>query len=420
MRRTQAAILAVTIAIAAAAFSSCAVAGGESNGTPAARTAFDAGETAAKAGRFAEAAVAFRNAIELDPDFVDAHQRYIEVTKRQDVPQSQPAMTRLTQLYEGWSREHPSRAVYQWALGFLAQQADEADVHFNNAIAIDPRFARAHFQLAANADLRGDWTAQRAHLKQAVDGNPGDPRYVLRYAIAHRNSEPERFRALALEVVEKFPSSPFAAEALYHLAAASPPLERRGYLDRLRTSYPVDRFNYTVAAMSGLYGELTNPAEALALAQEMAKALPTNKTWLARVSLQEAMTRAQSLVAGKQFAEALAVLDKTPRPSGNHGLTWTLLKAEAAAGAGRVPQAYATLLETGANTPDARVDAALAVHGRELSKSAADVDRDLWRVRDSKATIAAPFELASSRGGAPVKLSDFRGQLVLLAFWFPG
>ena len=49
-----------------------------------------------------------------------------------------------------------------------------------------------------------------------------------------------------------------------------------------------------------------------------------------------------------------------------------------------------------------------------------DVDADLWRVRDTKATIPAPFELASSRGGAAVKLADYRGKLVLLAFWFPG
>jgi hypothetical protein len=101
-------------------------------------------------------------------------------------------------------------------------------------------------------------------------------------------------------------------------------------------------------------------------------------------------------------------------------MTYTLLKAEAAAGAGRVKQAYATLLDTAAAVPDARVEAALATYDRELSKSTRDVDADLWRVRDSKATLAAPFELPSSRGGAPVTLADYRGQLVLLAFWFPG
>jgi hypothetical protein len=116
----------------------------------------------------------------------------------------------------------------------------------------------------------------------------------------------------------------------------------------------------------------------------------------------------------------LDLLDKTQRPSGNHGMTWTLLKAEAAAGAGHADQAYATLLDTAAAVPDVRVEAALARYGRGFSKTLQDVDADLWRVRDTKAKIAAPFELPSTRGGAPVKLADYRGKIVLLAFWFPG
>jgi tetratricopeptide (TPR) repeat protein len=420
MMRIQPAVLAV--AIVAAGLASSSADARESNGTPAAKAPFAEGEAAARTGKLPDAAAAFRKAIDADPDFVDAHQRYIEVTQRQEMPQSRtPTVARLQQLYERWAREQPKRAVYQWALGFLSPEADKADVFFKKAIAIDPAFARAYFLLAKNADQRGDWTAQREYLKKAVDSNPEDPRYLLRYAIAYRKSEPARFRELALQVVEKFPTSPVAAEALYNLADTTSNPERRGYFDRLRANYAFDRFNYSSSAMYTLYGELTTPSEALALAQEMAKALPANKTWSARVAFQEAMTRAQTLVTDKKFAEAVELLDKTQRPSGTHGMTWSLLKAEAAAGAGHMDQAYATLLDTAAAVPDTRVEAALANYGRELSKSPQDVDADLWRVRDTKAKIAAPFELPSSRDGTPpVKLADYRGKVVLLAFWFPG
>jgi tetratricopeptide (TPR) repeat protein len=419
MRCIQPAVLAV--AIVAAGLASSPAAAQESNGTPAARAAFDEGETAARAGKFLDAAAAFRKAIDADPDFVDAHQRYIEITQRQEMPGSRtPTVPRLQQLYERWAREQPARAVYQWALGFLSPEADQADVFFKKAIAIDPAFARAYFQLAKNADQRGNWTAQLEYLKKAVDSNRDDPRYLLRYAMAHRRSEPARFRALALQVVDTFPTSPFAAEALYHLAEASSNPERRGYFDRLRANYPFDRFPYSASAMYELYDDLTTPSDALALAREMAAALPAIKTWPARVAFQEAMTRAQALVVEKHFTAASDLLDKTQRPSGNHGMTWTLLKAEAAAGTGHVDQAYATLLDTAAAVPDARVEAALAKYGQAFSKSPQDVDADLWRVRDTKAKIAAPFELPSSRGGAPVKLADYRGKVVLLAFWFPG
>ena len=45
-----------------------------------------------------------------------------------------------------------------------------------------------------------------------------------------------------------------------------------------------------------------------------------------------APTVTEPLIDGGQFKEAAAMLDSTAKPSGNHGTTWTLLKADAAAG----------------------------------------------------------------------------------------
>jgi hypothetical protein len=393
----------------------------ESNGTPAAKALFAQGDAAAKAGRLGEAATAFRRAIDADADFVDAHQRFIEITQRQEMPASRtPVVPRLQQLYEGWARQYPKRAVYQWALGFLTPEADKGDVFFKKALAIDPEFARAHFLLAKNADQRGDWAAQLQYLKAAVDSNPDDPRYLLQYGFAQRKSNPPRFRELALAVVDKFPTSQYAAQALYYLAGQSSNPERRGYFDRLRANYPLDRFNHAASAMYDLYDDLTEPSEALPVAQEMAKAMPASKTWAQRVAVPEAMARAQSLVAEARFADALDLLEKTPRPSGNHGTTWTLLKAATAVGSGHVDQAYATLTESAAAVPDDRVEAALLKYGTLLGKTREDVDDDIWRLRDAKATLAVPFQLPASRGDAPVQLSDYRGRVVLIAFWFPG
>jgi hypothetical protein len=132
------------------------------------------------------------------------------------------------------------------------------------------------------------------------------------------------------------------------------------------------------------------------------------------------MGQAAALVAERRFAEALQVLARTERPSGNYGATWTLLKADAAAGAGRIEDAYATIVESVAAVPDERLEAALQTYGTELHKTAVDVTADVWRIRDGKATPATPFELASDRSDTPVTLADFRGKVVLLAFWFPG
>ena len=396
------------------------VAARESRGTPAARSAFDKGEAAADTGKLDDAVAAFRKAIAADPDFAAAHERLIDVAQRQQLQDAQsPILPRLKREYEQSARQHPTRAVYQVALGLLTKDADEADACYNKALAIDPSSASAHALLARNAETRGDWDIQREHLKAAVANAPDEPRYLLRYAVAHVKSDPDRFRQLALQVVARFPASPSAAEALYNLAEASSTVDRRSYLDRLRASYPVARYRYSASAMNTLYADLAEPSDALALAREMSAALPAAAFWRQRVAAQDAMTRAKAFIAAGQFAGALALLENTPPPTGNHGTTMTLLKAEAAAGAGNRQGAYATLVESAAAAPDRRLDAALATYGADLGKSSRDVDADVWSRRDARAKPAAAFTLPSLRDGASVQLADFRGRVVLLAFWYP-
>jgi tetratricopeptide (TPR) repeat protein len=393
----------------------------DTSGSPAARDFYAAGEEARKAGRRAEAAAAFRRAVEVDPDFVDAHVRFIETSRALAQPGSRtPEVPELTELYTQWSKRDPNRAAFKFALGFLSHDPSTSDSFYNAAIRIDPRLARAHAQLARNANLRGDWSAERQHWKAAVESDPGNAEYLMRYAQAHKWSDPPRFRELASTVVQKFPDSQAAAQALHDLATGSSNPERRTYFERLRRNYPPDKFGWSSNAMSTYYGELTTPSEAMSLAQEMAKWFPAGKTWPERVAQQQALARAAKLTAEHRFTEALDILQRMTRPSGSHGTTWVLMTAETAARAGRPEQAYTSLVESAARTPDDRLQAALIEYGTALKKTSQQVDADVWRIRDRTATPAPPFELPNTRDGTSVRLENYRGRVVLLAFWFPG
>lgn len=100
---------------------------GESQGTPEARAAFDAGRAAARAGDTAKAAAQYRKAIDADPGYVEAHDAFIFATTQAafaydaqkragDVAARTRAEKDLKALYEGWAKAQPGNAVYEWAL----------------------------------------------------------------------------------------------------------------------------------------------------------------------------------------------------------------------------------------------------------------------------------------------------------------
>ena len=117
MRRTGTAVFAVAL-VAGWLWPHTMPAAGESNGTPEAKALFAQADAAARAGKLADAAAAFRKAIDADPDFVDAHQRFIEVTQRLEKPSSRtPLVARLQELYERLARQYRSGQFTSGRLG---------------------------------------------------------------------------------------------------------------------------------------------------------------------------------------------------------------------------------------------------------------------------------------------------------------
>lgn len=106
--------------------------------------------------------------------------------------------------------------------------------------------------------------------------------------------------------------------------------------------------------------------------------------------------------------------------SGVEQTQYELAQAEAFSGSGDNQKAYDTIKTALLPRPDRSLEAALDSYGAKLGKTARQVDDDIWQSRESKAKAMTPFDLKQYVTDKEVRLADYRGQVVLVNFWFPG
>ena len=430
----------------------------EGMGTPAAKAEFEKGEAARKTGDFKIAADHFRKAIEIDPDFVEAHQSYVflepmgtvrEIMKQWD--ESHPAQTSadgqqaektkserdtreseaytevrnsLEAQYQEWSKEHPAKAVYRWVLGTFNEYKDPhlAEKYYREALKIDPRFARAYNSLSLIDEVRGDLDASREDLRKAVEANPKDAGYLFYYAQKFRAINSSEYTRLSMQVVEKFPETERAPQALYWLAHSTPTTEAKiRYLEMLRQKFPPEKSGWSSNGMTMLFGiyDKTDPPRALALAREMIKANPKDRTWPQLANYAQAMTEAEQLLAQGKSTEAATMLDKASLPRYMDQRRLELFKARSVDATGDTSKAYGNLIKTFASTPTDEVRAALTDYGKKLGKNSQQIENAVWAIRNANARAATPFSLMNYSTRKPMSLADFQGRVFLLNFWYP-
>jgi Flp pilus assembly protein TadD len=441
----------VSAMLAAVLVLSVAARAGESMGTPAARRLFNEGEAARKAHHYAKAVEKFRKAIELDPDYAEAHSSFIfnsesvamgltksglpkppanetpaqkEEREKREKERIQQAKEQVRAQYESWASAYPDKAVYQWALGHLYDYEDrkKAESYYRKAVELDPRFARAYQSLSLLAELRGDDLASRDLLKKAAESNPDDPQYLFYYTQKLRDDRAAYLRSTE-DLVARFPAHDRSAQALYWFAeTADDQAEKLATLERLRTAFPPQKFGWSADGMTILFDlyMAADSAQALALAQQMAKAAPKDKDWQALSLYAKNAIQARSLLAENKSAEAVALMDATTIPRYLNQTGLNLLKADVFDAAGQTPKAYETLSKLMAAEPRDEIGAALARYAAKISKSASDTDSDLWKLRDAKATLPTEFSLSLYTEDRKVSLADYKGKVVLLNFWYPG
>jgi thiol-disulfide isomerase/thioredoxin/Tfp pilus assembly protein PilF len=414
----------------------------ESMGTPAARAEFDRGWAAQLSGDFSSAAEAYKRAINIDPDFAKAHENYIfsfqqavwkqsqEANKSSGDPKSAEkqetpkARDRLQREYDDLSRQHPDKAVYQWALGFLNVEHDPhaAEHYAFTALKIDPTFAPAFNILSILDGARGDPEASREDLRRAFKANSRNPEYLFNYAYELREVNPRESVRLLTLLLEQFPDRDSALSALHVLSdLAETPQEKIGYLETLKAKFPPSKTGMSEGGMMKLFSlyDQQDRAKALALAQEMKQAKPKDEYWVASTKYEEQMIAAEKSVANGNYKGAIEILNGVQLPSYFDHTGFDLLRARAEEKSGNAKKAYADLTKIFAAEPSDELQSAITVLGEKLHKSSQEVNADVLRIRDANANPATEFTLSSYGSRKQVALSEFKGRVVLLNFWFP-
>jgi len=434
--------MAISAVVCLAAFLAVA----QEKPSPEAKAAFDQGREALSKGfsgdpaELTKSVELFKKAIALDPDYYDAHQEYImaygfaaapdalsEDPKKTEAakPARMKAQKELEAQYLKLASEHPDKAVYQWALGEMYEydDPDKSVNYYKQAVKLDPHCGPALDSLGIADEEQGDLAGSQEYAKKAYEAWPNDA-HLWRHYIGAYTAEPtpeniEKAKEIALDGATKFPEE--AANMLSYTAGrTTDEAQARAIYELVEQRFPKDAKGYTLIPLFNLYMK-SDRAKALALADSMVKADEKDKQWPQLKAYVHALHDADALIANREFDKATTLLDGVKLPG--HGIVesrWlSLEKAKVLSAQGKPGDAYALLLKLYAATPSDDVHTALAAYAEKIGKSAEQIASEISTERAAAAKPGIPFTLTDYATGKPVSLSDYRGRVVLVNFWYP-
>jgi thiol-disulfide isomerase/thioredoxin/Tfp pilus assembly protein PilF len=374
------------------------------------------------------AVAGLRRAVDLDPDYYEAHQYFIlysnvAVTRTGTDEEKKAAAEKVRAenqaRYERLAAEQPQRAAYQYALGSLHQYSDpdRSLRHFERTVQLDPKCGDAYDSLAIHAEIRGQLERSREYHRKSVEVQPEDVKLWRHYVGSMLGADIDRAVTTGLEMAKRHPDD--AASIISYLATrARTEAKAQEIYELLRTKFA----KASVRALTGLFSIYlrTDAARALALADEMLALAPDNKEWPVLATYAKAVRDLDGELKAGRAAEALAALEKITLP--RYGVDRRMLdlaKARAQAALGQKDKAYADLFAVVTLKPTDETLAALHDYGRQLGKTASAVTAELASARAAKAKPATPFTLVNLATGKPVTLDAYKGRVVLVNFWYP-
>ena len=235
-----------------------------------ARTLYYRGIEAMRAGHYAVAVAAFAEALELEPDNVNAR---VTLARARYLAGDQVGAAR--ELRDALGRD-PDHTLALFLLGALLEEqgdAEGAQAQYQHALQIDPEHGGAHHALGNALMRRGDYQGAAVHYAAALAAVPQDTPAALMQAMALVRLGPERHaeaKSLLDAALADHPDDPVLGLALARLLAASPVDAVRDGLRALTLAQGLfDRANTldNAETLAMAQAEAGDPAGATALQQ---------------------------------------------------------------------------------------------------------------------------------------------------------
>jgi thiol-disulfide isomerase/thioredoxin len=365
------------------------------------------------------------DSVEINPNNQIANEHYLGALNINDP---------LIQLqYNKWMRLFPKSAVIPFELGKFYQEHSDlrSEELLLRAVNINPKLTEAWISLSSLASFKGETNKAIAYIQRATILEPQNVDYAFKYVYLQKDGPAAVYDSLMLNLIHHFPKSEKSAEALCQLASLPYNYyEKTAYYELLYKMFNVQQVSWFKVGMRDYYNYLINtaPDKAFDLALKMVVESNINRGYWK-----------QKLIVARQFVEVNKLLDINKpvqaaeilkhvdlQNSKRDGImidaeeTLVLYKARATFADNKFKQAYDSLSMYYSKTPTAKIRETLINYGKKINKDSTRVDSDISAIRNRNASKQMDFTLKNYSDNKNVSLSDYRGKLVLLTFWFPG
>jgi thiol-disulfide isomerase/thioredoxin len=361
-----------------------------------------------------------KKAVEKDFTNAEAHKSYINAVG--------VTSQALALQYDRWISNNPSSTdiPMAYAEALYRKEMPGAKTYLMQVVKINPKYAKAWYMLSGDAERWFDLEASRGYLQKATDCEPANPLYAFAYASSYAESDPGQYQRLMLDMARRFPQHEKGAQALYWLAnRVSDSADKVRIWELTKKSYDPARFQWSLEAMDNYFDFLLTrdiTKARLLIGEILANdSLANDADWSRKKNITGTILEARALTARGKYNEALDTYNSIPIL--RYGASRQLVVKEKAIVndlSGNPGASYDSLLIRYAKNPEDDLYSLMKSIGAKIGKNTQAIQADVWSKRQSGAQPATQFSLDNYLSPGKTSLTDLKGKVVLITYWFPG